>query len=251
MLAGATDDRRARYSLRPMRPRLPLLAGSALGLGLLASALVGCGGSSSTGNGIASKSPAEIVAAAKAAADQAASVHVSGAIVEGAPLSLDLRLLAGKGGRGRITQNGVSFELITLGGTVYIKGSPAFYRRIGGPAAAQLFQGKWLKAPATAGQFAPISRLTDLRKVIDTTLASHGTLAKGATTTVSGRKVIAVKDLAKGGVLYVATTGKPFPAEIARGGASGGHIVFDQWNQAVTISSPPNAINLNQLQAGH
>ena len=108
-----------------------------------------------------------------------------------------------------------------------------------------------MKAPATAGQFAPISRLTDLRKVIDTTLASHGTLAKGATTTVSGRKVIAVKDLAEGRVLYVATNGKPFPAEIARGGASGGHVVFDQWNQPVTISSPPNAINLNQLQAGH
>ncbi|MCW3028658.1 MAG: hypothetical protein JWN81_1869 [Solirubrobacterales bacterium] len=234
-----------------MRPRLPPFAGSALGLAVVGWLLVGCGSSSSTGNGIASKSPTEIVAAAKAAADEAASVHISGAIVEGAPLSLDMQLLAGKGGRGRITQNGISFELITLGRTVYIKGSPAFYRRIGGQAAAQLFKGKWLKAPATAGQFAPISALTDLRKVIDTTLASHGTLAKGAATTVGGRKVLAVNDLAKGGVLYVAATGKPFPAEIARGGANGGHIVFDRWNQAVTISPPLNAINLTQLQAGH
>jgi hypothetical protein len=234
-----------------MRPRLPLLAGSAFGLALLGSALVGCGSSSPAGNGIASKSPAAIVAAAKAAADGAASVHISGAIVEGTPLSLDMQLLAGKGGRGRITQNGISFDLITLGGTVYIKGSPAFYREIGGPAAAQLFQGKWLKAPATSGQFAPISALTDLRKIIDTTLASHGTLAKGASKTVGGQKVLAVNDLAKGGVLYVAATGKPFPVEIARGGANGGHIVFDRWNQAVTISPPLNAINLTQLQAGH
>jgi hypothetical protein len=234
-----------------MHPRPLLVAGSALGLALLASALIGCGGSSPAGNGVASKAPAQIVAAAKAAADEAASVHISGSIVEGVPLSLDMQLLAGKGGRGRITQNGVSFELITLGGTVYIKGSPAFYRRIGGQAAAQLFQGKWLKAPASSGQFAPISALTDLRKLLDTTLASHGTLAKGAVTTVRGRKVVAVNDLAKGGVLYVASTGKPFPAEIARGGANGGHIVFDRWNQAVTISPPPNAINLTQLQAGH
>jgi hypothetical protein len=234
-----------------MRARLLLLAGSALGLGLLGWVLAGCGSSSPAGNGIASKPPAQIVAAAKAAADEAASVHISGEIVEGVPLSLDLQLLAGKGGRGRITQNGLAFELITLGGTVYIKGSPAFYRHIGGQATAQLFQGKWLKAPASSGQFAPISALTDLRRIIDTTLASHGTLAKRATTTVGSRKVVPIEDLAKGGVLYVSATGKPFPAEIARGGARGGHIVFDRWNQAVTITPPLNAINLTQLQAGH
>lgn len=235
-----------------MRLRPPVLAGSALGLALLVLALAGCGGSSSTsGNGVASKTPAAIVAAAKSAADEAASVHVSGAIREGAPLTLDMQLLAGKGGRGRITQNGVSFDLIALGGIVYIKGSPAFYRRIGGPAAAQLFQGKWLKAPATAGEFSSISSLTDLRKLIDTTLATHGTLSKGATTTVSAQKAIAVNDVTKGGVLYVATSGKPYPLEIARGGANGGHIIFDRWNQAVTISPPLNAININQLRAGH
>jgi hypothetical protein len=235
-----------------MRLRPPLLAGSALGVALLLSALAGCGGSSSTsGNGVASKTPAEIVAAAKAAADEAASVHISGAITEGAPLSLDMQLLARKGGSGRITQSGVSFDLIALGGTVYIKGSPAFYRRIGGPAAAQLFQGKWLKAPATAGEFSSISSLTDLRKLVDTTLATHGTLSKGGTSSVSGVSAIAVNDVTKGGVLYVATTGKPYPLEIARGGASGGRIVFDRWNQAVTISPPLNAININQLRSGH
>ncbi|HEV7584786.1 MAG TPA: hypothetical protein VGO14_03305 [Solirubrobacteraceae bacterium] len=234
-----------------MRPRLPLLAVPALGLALLGSLLAGCGGSSSAANGLAAKSPTEIVAAAKAAADGAASVHVSGTISEGVPVSIDMQLLAGKGGRGHITQNGLSFELITLGGTVYIKGSPAFYRHIGGPAAAQLFQGKWLKAPATSGQFAPITGLTDLRKLIDTALASHGTLAKGDPTTVAGRRVLAVKDVSKGGVLYVDAVGKPFPAEVARAGANGGHIAFDRWNGAVTISPPLNAISLTQLQAGH
>jgi hypothetical protein len=235
-----------------VRLRPPLLAPLALGIAFLAPALAGCGGSGSKpGNGVASKTPAEIVAAAKAAADEAASVHIAGAISEGSPLSLDMHLLAGKGGRGRITQSGVSFDLITLGSTVYIKGSSAFYRRIGGPAAAQLFQGKWLKAPATAGEFSSISALTDLRKLIDTTLATHGTLSKGATTSVGGVKAIAVKDVTKGGVLYVASTGKPYPLEIARGGANGGHIVFDRWNQAVTISPPTNAININQLRSGH
>jgi hypothetical protein len=222
-------------------------------LGLLAAMLAGCGGgsSSSSENGVASKSPADIVAAAKAAADAAASVHLAGAVNEGTPLSLDLELLSGKGGRGRITQNGLSFELVTFAGTVYIKGSPEFYRHIGGPAAAQLFQGKWLKAPASSGEFASITSLTDLRKLLDTTLASHGTLANGGTATVKGQKAVVVKDVSKGGRLYVATTGTPFPLEIARGGASGGSIVFDRWNQAVTITPPLNAINITQLKTGH
>jgi hypothetical protein len=246
--AGA-DDRGCGYSLATMGLRPPLLAGPVLGIALAGSLLAGCGGSSSSGNGVASKSPADIVAAAKGAADTAASVHVAGAITEGSPLTLDLHLLAGKGGRGRITQNGVSFELITLGGTVYIKGSPAFYRRIGGAAAAQLFQGKWLKAPASAGEFASITSLTDLRKLMDTTLASHGSLTKGAATSVNSQKAITVTDTSKGGVLYVATTGKPFPVQISKSGASGGRITFDRWNQAVSLSPPPNAINISQLQS--
>jgi hypothetical protein len=239
-------DRDGGYSLPRMRLRASLLAGLALFVG----ALAGCGGGGSKSSSIASKSPAEIVAAAKAAADEAASVHIAGTVSEGSPLSLDIQLLSGTGGRGRITQNGVSFELIALGRTVYIKGTPAFYRRIGGAAAAQLLQGKWLKAPATAGEFSSISSLTDLRKLIDTTLATHGSLAKGATTTIGGQQAIAVKDLTKGGVLYVASTGKPYPLEIAKAGPSGGRIIFDRWNQAVTISPPLNAINLNQLRAG-
>ena len=136
----------------------PCVAGSApltgLSLAVALAALTGCGGSSS-GTGVASKSPAEIVAAARAAADGASAVHVSGSTVTGGtPLTFDLSLAAGKGGRGRIAENGLSFELIELEGTIYIKGSSAFYKHFAGAAAAQLLQGKWLKAPATNASFA-------------------------------------------------------------------------------------------------
>ena len=46
---------------------------------LAALALASCGGSS--GNGIASKTPTEILALSKQAADSAKSVHVTGSIV--------------------------------------------------------------------------------------------------------------------------------------------------------------------------
>jgi hypothetical protein len=223
-------------------------------LALGGAVLVGCGSSSSgsgSGNGVASKTPAQIVAASKSAADGAASVHIAGSVVnEGKPVTVDMQLLAGKGGRGRITLEGLSIDLIRVGGAVYINGSQAFYRHVAGPAAAQLLQGKWLKAPENSGNFASLASLTDLGKLIDTTLGSHGTLARGATTTVDGQKAVAIDDVSQGGTLYVATTGSPFPIEIAKRGGSGGRIVFDRWNQAVTLTAPTNAININQLQSG-
>jgi hypothetical protein len=217
--------------------------------------LSGCGGSSSSssssGNGIAGKTPTEILAQAKAAVAAAKSAHVSGALTSnGAKITLNLDLLAGKGGRGQLSENGLSFELIDVGGYVYIKGSPAFYSHIAGPAAAQLFQGKWLKAPATSGNFASLASLTNLHSLVDTALAGHGTLAKGSVTTVAGQQALGIVDTTKGGTLYVAARGQPYPIEVSKQGASGGQIVFGSWNEPVSLTVPPNAVDLTQLQSG-
>jgi hypothetical protein len=196
----------------------------------------------------------EILSEAKAAADSASSVHVSGSIKSGtAPVTLDLNLASGKGARGEISENGASFKLILLGDTAYISGSPAFYRSLGGAAAAQLLDGKWLKTSARSGEFASFGALANMSQLIDTTLAAHGVLAKGATTTVNGQQAIAVSDATKSGTLYVATTGKPYPIQIAKGSGESGKIDFDNWNQPVTITAPANAVDLSELKAlaGH
>ncbi len=217
---------------------------------LAAVVLAGCGGSSSSGNGVADKSPTEILAATKAASESAKSVHVAGSIVsEKSPITLDMNLLAGRGGRGQLSESGLAFELIQVAGTVYIKGSAAFYKHIGGTAAAQLLQGKWLKAPSSDANFASLSQLTDLHQLVDQTLASHGSLKKSGTTTIAGQKVVGITDTTKGGTLYIATTGKPYPIEISKGGSGGGKITFDHWNSSVTLAAPKNAIDVTQLQS--
>jgi hypothetical protein len=210
--------------------------------------LAGCGSTSSS-NGVASKSADDIVAAAKAAADSATSVHASGTGSDnGVPLLIDLHIVAGKGGKGSLSEHGLSFELIRIGPTAYIKGSSAFYKRFAGAAAAQLLQGKWLKASSTTGQLASLTPLTDLAKFFDTALANHGKLEKGGETTVRGIKVVAVKDTTKGGTLYVATTGKAYPIEVTKTGSSGGTLTFDQWDQNVTLTAPPNAVDISKLK---
>jgi len=233
-----------------MRARLRTPAVPLLGLTLLAAAITGCGGSSD-GNGIAHKTPTEIVASAKVLADSATSVHVSGSILSGSsPITLDMYLLASKGGRGQLSENGLSFSLIQIHGNVFIKGSPAFYRHVAGATAAQLLQGRWLKAPASTGNLASLASLTDLRQLMDTTLAAHGPLVKGASTTVDGRKVLGVTDTSQGGTLYVATTGPPYPIAVTKNGSGAGRVVFDDWNGPVSVTAPANTIDITQL-AGH
>jgi len=237
-----------------MGPRLRSVAVPVSAVVLAAGMLTGCG-SSSQGNGVASKTPVQIVASAKALADAASTVHVSGSILSSrSPITLDLLLASGKGGRGRLSENGLSFELIELYGTVYIKGSQAFYRSIAGPAATQLLQGKWLKAPASTGSLASLSSLTNLRPLVDAALSGHRALTKGMSTTVNGQKVIGLTDSSKGGTLYVAATGPPYPIEItsaSSAGAGSGRVLFDHWNSPVTLTAPASAIDITQLQSGH
>jgi hypothetical protein len=219
---------------------------------LSALAIVGCGGSSSSsGNGVAAKSPAEILQATKTAASAAASVHIAGSIVsEGKPISLNMELVAGKGGKGTIAQEGFSIDLVQVGGNVYINGSDAFYKHVAGATAAQLLHGKWLKAPAGSGELASLSSLTNLSKLVDAALANHGSLAKDSQTTVNGQQVVGLKDTSKGGTLYVATTGSPYPIEIVKSGSEGGKVVFDRWNKPVTLSAPAGSIDISKLQSG-
>ncbi len=228
-----------------LSPRaLPLAAMLAL-----AALIAGCGGGSSSGNGVASKSPSQILAAAKSAAESASSVHVAGALRSGGtPLTLDMDLVSGHGGRGQISEGGLSFELIVVDGTVYIKGSPAFYSHFGGSAAVQLFRGKWLKAPVTGGELASLASLTNLGKLLEQTLSSNGALVRGATTTIASQPVVELRDTAHNGSLYVATTGHPYPIEIVKRGAETGHVSFTHWNQPVTLAAPAGAIDLSQLQ---
>jgi hypothetical protein len=235
---------RFRFPPAGARPLVPVL--------VLGTILAGCGSSGSSGNGVASKTPTQIIEAAKVAAAGAVSAHVSGSIVsEGKPISLDMELVAGKGGKGRISVEGLAVNLIQVDKAVYIEGSTAFYSHLAGAAAAQLLQGKWLKAPATSGNFSSFSSLTNLGKLVGSSLSSHGTLSRVAATTVDGQKVVGVTDTTKGGTLYVATTGTPYPIEIVKRGAGGGTIVFDRWNKPVTLAPPTSSVNINQLQSGH
>lgn len=206
--------------------------------------LAGCGGSSSSASGIASESPQKIVNDSLAAANGLKSVHAAGTINSGGQrIALDIQLVGGVGGRGQITLGGLSFKLVGINNYAYMQAPPAVWQKAGAPAsAAQQLQGKWLRTPAT-GQFASITSLTSIHTLFGQLLTQHGkSLKKGATSTVAGRKVVAVTG--GQGTLYVAASGKPYPVELVKAGSEGGKLDFDHFNQKVDLAAPKNTVNL-------
>jgi hypothetical protein len=230
-----------------MRPRRLSSIPAAL---LAVAVLAACGGGGASSNGVASKSPQEILTAVQSAIQTVKSVHVSGSVVtNGQPISLDLHLVSGKGGQGNMSISGLSIQVVVTNGTIYINGSRDFWRHFAGAAGATLFQGKWLKAPET-GNFGSFAQLTNLSSLFGKIASTHGVLKRGATTTVNGQPAVAINDTTQGGTLYVATTGQAYPLVISKTGAGGGRITFDQYNRSVSLSPPKNAIDLSQFQGG-
>lgn len=219
---------------------------------LLAAALLvaGCGGSSTKSNGEAAKSPQQVVSDAQTAATSASAVHVAGSIVDnGTPISLDMRIVKGKGGEGSLTLSGMRVDIVRLGNRLYFRGSDAFLRKYAGTV-APLFHGRWFAASATTGEFAAFMPLTDTAQLFKGVSGSHGTLKNEGETTYEGQKAVAIRDTTKGGTLYVAATGSPYPLALVGSSKQPGTITFTDWNKTSAISAPPHALDFSKLSKG-
>ena len=223
---------------------------SALALVLAGVVLAGCGGhgKSAGSNGEASKSADKVLADAKAAADSASSARVSGNIVSGGtPIKLDLSMASGQA-KGSMSTSGLSFDLIRIGNTAYIKGSDEFYKHFAGAGVAQLLHGKWLKASIVSGRFASFAPLTNIGVLFDKVASNHGKLANAGAKTLDGQKVVEIRDTSDNSKLYVAATGKAYPVAIVGGKKSqSGTITFSDWNKPLQVSAPKGALDISKF----
>jgi hypothetical protein len=225
---------------------------SILAVVLAALVLAGCGSSGKKAekpNGEASKPPARVLADAKAAATSASSVHVSGHLVSnGTPVTLDLTMVRGKGATGSASINGLDFDAVRIGDTVYIHGSDDFYKQYAGAAVAQLLHDRWIKASTNQPQFRSFAPLTDIGALLTEVSKNHGKLVNDGTTTYQGQQVVTIRDTSDNSKLHVAATGKPYPVALV-GGKKGqtGTIAFGDWNKAVSLSAPKNAVDISQF----
>jgi hypothetical protein len=175
-------------------------------------------------------------------------VHLVSKVSQG-PVTLALNVqLASDGGRAQVSLTGFAFEVIRIGKTMYLKGNPILYKRLG--IAASVPQHRWLQAPVS-GQLGQLAAFTDLSGELNRLLpARNDALAKGASTTVEGHHALELKAIAQlfTGILYVPTTGKPYPIELTKHGREAGQSIFSEWNKPITLKPPTNAIELSQLE---
>ena len=130
----------------------------------------------------------------------------------------DLQLTTG-GGRARVVLLGSESEAIRVGDTLYLKSSPAFYRRLAQRTGVHVAPGTWLKTPAHGAQLHRVRRphrtQQRARPAAERPAVS---LTKGPTTTIDGQKAIELKTKGKlyTGAIYIATTGDPYPLQIVK-----------------------------------
>jgi hypothetical protein len=137
-----------------------------------------------------------------------------------------------------------------------MRASSAFWKHFaqqkGGGAAASfaatLFGDKWLKFPAKNHQFQALTSPTKANSIFKSLTSNHGKLENQGEKTYKGQSVVAITDTTKGGTLYVAATGTPYPVALTKaGGKTGGAIKFGDWNQPVTLTAPKGALDLSQF----
>jgi hypothetical protein len=241
-----------------VRP-IPLLTAA-----LVAALATGCGSANIAGhaspapsptptsNGVADLSATQILARAKDAFESASAVHVKGSVVDGGQhIGVDVRIKNGSGGRGTLTIDGKTVEVLRVGATTYLRGDEAFWRAsTGNPEAGKLLKGKYLAFPTSNAAFKDLATFTDIKAMG----AEFGTVTnpkKGSRKTVRGIDTIGLIDPSPdGGTLYVALQGKPYPmrTESARSGA----IDYLDYNQTVPLTKPPadQVIDISKLGGG-
>jgi hypothetical protein len=203
-------------------------------------------------NGIAGKSPDQILATSLAAGEHAHSVHIVGHIVSGGShIGMDLRF-SGTHAAGRLTEDGAAFDLVLLGKRAFIRGGAAFWQREGvkpGDPTIALFANRWVGGSTAAGKpFHGFGSEFRLRGLLTSVGSSHARLELAGTTKIHGRPAVALRDTKQGGTISIATTGTPYPLSIQKTkGSDTGTLFFDDWNEPVTIAAPRTYVDLDRL----
>jgi hypothetical protein len=225
----------------------------------------GGGGGSSGASTLASESANAVVKDASKAAQDATSYHMAGTIrasssdLGSGPVGLDLSVENDKGATGWIEVAGAKVDLVVTGKDGYMRAPGAFWKKFAGKQggagvgsfAASMFGDKWLKFPADNKDFAPLTSPTKGNGIFKSLTKDHGKLENEGEKTYKGQSVIAIRDTTKGGTLYVAATGTPYPVALTKaGGKEAGAISFDKWNEPVSLTAPKGALDLSALTGG-
>ncbi|HLN05104.1 MAG TPA: hypothetical protein VK217_02415 [Acidimicrobiales bacterium] len=227
----------------------------------------GCGSSSTGSNGIESKSGAQIVAAAVAATTHQNSFHFVETAGAGSSGVLVVGDVGSSTGEQHVTIHDGKKEghltLLLVDGTAYFEGDALGLEGFTGLSAtlSSEFAGRWISVPSTNQGFSTIAGTLAVKTAAAQLVKLPGTLTRGRTSTQMGHATVAVKATQRSSsgslilTIYVATTGPALPILVEgttkATGSSARSISarFSDWDEALNVTAPSNAIPIADLQA--
>ncbi|WP_246530778.1 hypothetical protein [Streptomyces bathyalis] len=212
--------------------------------------LAACGSSDPDAgtNGVGKLSAPKIEKKARAAAESANSVKLSGTVVsKGQTYRLNVRLKR-DGAMGKVSVNGGStFWLLRVGKELYLKADARFWARQekGGKQpsksdvqAAGKLDDKYVKVPSGDPAYKQLSGFADMQVLLDGLLALSGKRDSGERGEVGGVSTVRVQGAdGSGGIVDVSLDGTPYPLRIERAGGAG-TLELDDWNKEFDVQAP-------------
>jgi hypothetical protein len=181
------------------------------------------------------------------------SVRIDGVINQGkGKIYLDVTVNADGEGGGTFIQDGFNIQLERVGTLLYFNAPKKYWLKAATATQANIYGGKWLEISALDPRFVSFDQFLDADDLVFSAFAGHNaplTMAKPIM--FQGHKVVVVKDtvVSNGktsvGYMYIGAKGKPVVYRIENdtpGDTS--TIVFSHYGKAVSLTVPPNAINL-------
>lgn len=186
----------------------------------------------------------QVLAAARAAANDARSVHAVGNVSQaGRRTTLDLRLRGNGDGSGFIETTGGRIDVARVGGDLYFKADVATLTRVLGPDRARRADTRFVKVPVGDVTYRSFRDLLDMDSLFEMLLAPRGALSRADGIAVDGIATVGLRDAdpTSGGVLYVTATGQPYPLLLKPDDPKDGvvELRLSEWNADVQVTSPP------------
>jgi hypothetical protein len=183
----------------------------------------------------AAPNPYLLFARSMAAARAATSVHVAESDTSSrSPTGFDLRLVTGTGGAGTLIDGANRFDIIQVRRFLYFRAGANFWLAHTSRAAAKRFANHWVRTPVANKDFAWMTELTDIRKLLSGLASSSGSLKLGQTKTIRGTPAVGLLD-GGGGTIWVAASGTPFPLLLTAPDLS---LSFDSWDTPIRLTAP-------------
>ena len=197
---------------------------------------------SACGSPAGSKPAAQIVPELQEAANTAASVHVTGAVMSSRQTTTFDIGINGGSVAGYLGAYGTRFYVWSQNGQSYVKLNAAFLNLEKAPASlCATICGKYVQLPASsAGQITGLLSMQQLDKQIFITSAMSSVASSGCVfspATRAGRSVLQCRQGAY--TLDVAAHGQPYL--VYWSGPNGQHLAFSEWNSVVLPSAPPSS----------